>query len=158
MQEAPIALNPARVGHRYPSYTYEVSREKVREYALATGVTDPCYLADPSELPPEQVIAPPTFAACFTVSRGLRLLFEDAELGAHPRLVHGGQEYVFQRPVRVGDVLRCTPQIVDLSSRSRMELLTLQVACVEATSGEGVVTSRGTLIFFSGEDDERAAP
>jgi acyl dehydratase len=124
-----------------------VSREKVREYAQATGHSDPSYAAQEGE-----VVAPPTFAACFTVVRGGGSMFADPELGAHPALVHGSQEYELHRPVRVGDVLECTPWIADIADRGRMELLTLQIDCVDAETGEQVVTSRGTIVFFKQED------
>src|SRR5690606_24159499 len=41
-----MALNRDKVGTTYPSYTYEVSREKIREYAAALGESDPRYYAD----------------------------------------------------------------------------------------------------------------
>jgi acyl dehydratase len=143
-----VALNPDRVGHVYPSYRYEVSREKIREYAVATGVTDPVYVADPAEVPLHEVVAPPTFAACFTIGRS-RAMFADPDLGAHPNLVHGSQEYVFHRPIHGGDVLECTPRITDIADRGRMELLTYEIDCVDAATSEPVVTARTTLIFFS---------
>lgn len=150
-QGAVIALNPARVGHRYPVYTYEVSREKVREYATAAGFDDPAYTADAAEVAPEQIVVPPTFPACFTLGGRAGAVLDDPELGAHPNLVHGGQEYVFHRPLRVGDTLACTPWIADIRSRGRMELLTLRVDCVDAASGEPVLDSSGTLIFLTGD-------
>lgn len=142
-------MNPDRVGHRYAPYTYEVSREKVREYAVATGVDDPVYTADPRDVPADQIVAPPTFAACFTVGDAGGPIHDDPELGAHRNLVHGAQEYVLHRPIRVGDVLECTPWIVDINDRGRMELLTLQIDVADASDGSPVLTSRGTIIFFS---------
>ncbi|MGH3665308.1 MAG: FAS1-like dehydratase domain-containing protein [Egibacteraceae bacterium] len=141
------------MGHVYPSYRYEVSREKVREYALATGVTDPACSAETGD-----VVAPPTFAACFTVTRGGGGMFADPELGAHPNLVHGSQSYAFHRPVRVGDVLECRPRIADIQVRGRMDLLTLEIECVNADGGEPVVTSRGTIIFFNSDPPATAPP
>ncbi|MDQ3973915.1 MAG: MaoC family dehydratase N-terminal domain-containing protein [Actinomycetota bacterium] len=122
----------------------------MREYALATGGQDPVYTADPADVPPEEVVAPPTFAACFTVTRAAEVLVADTELGAHPALIHSSQEYDFHRPVRVGDVLECTPWIADIVSRTRVELLTLQVDCVDAGTKDPVVTGRGSLVFLTG--------
>jgi len=138
-----MALNPARIGHRYPAYRYEVSREKVREYARATGASE-------AQVPGEtgDAVALPTFAASFTIPRGFSWA-ADPELGAHPALVHGEQSYVFHRPVRVGDVLVCTPQIDDIRSLGRNEFLTAVVECVDEVTGEPVVTSKATIIFFS---------
>lgn len=142
-----MALNPARIGHRYPAYRYEVSREKVREYALATG-------AD-THAPGESgdAVALPTFAACFTIARGFSWA-ADPELGAHPSLVHGEQSYVFHRPVRVGDVLVCTPWIEDIRSLGRNEFLTAVVDCADEATGEPVVTSKATIIFITPAEAE----
>ena len=96
-------------------------------------------------------MAPPTFAACFTVTRSVEL-FLDPDLGAHFNLVHGSQEYEFHRPVHVGDTLICTPKIADIKAKGHMEFLTQQIDCVDAETNEPVVTSRGTIIFLgSGE-------
>lgn len=96
----------------------------------------------------DDLVAPPTFAACFTVIRGGAPLFADPDLGAHPRLVHGSQEFEWHRALRPGDVLDCTPWIADIVARGRNDFLTLQVDCVDAATGEPAVTSRGTLVFF----------
>lgn len=146
-----IALNLDRIGHTYPAYRYEVSRGKVREYAVATDVNDSRYTADDGEAAWQGLPAPPTFAACFTITRGGAALHDDEGLGAHWNLVHGAQEYEFHRPVRVGDVLDCTPRIVDITPRGRMELLVLEVLCRDAATSEPVVTSRETIIFFNRE-------
>jgi len=146
-----VALNPARIGHRYPAYRYEVSREKVREYGLATGASD-------AQIPHESgaAVALPTFAACFTIARGFSWA-ADPELGAHPALVHGEQSYVFHRPVRVGDVLICTPWIEDIRSLGRNEFLTAVVDCADETTGNPVVTSKATIIFFTPADADADA-
>lgn len=118
----------------------------MREYARATGVGGPAVDDDGGP-----TVAPPTFAACFTVGRSTAM-FSDPELGAHLNLVHGSQAYELHRPVRVGDALVCTPTIADIRTKGGMELLTLQIDCVDAGTGEPVVTSRGTIIFFSQDD------
>ena len=147
-EEGAIALNPERIGHTYPPFTYEVCREKLREYAEATGVTDPIYRADPREVALEEIVAPPTFAACVCLGR-LETLIDDPELGAHWNLVHGSQAFAFQRALRGGDVLRCTPRVADISAKGPMELLTYEVACVDATTEEPVVTAHSVIVFFA---------
>jgi hypothetical protein len=150
LEEDVIALNTDRIGHQYPTYHYEVSREKIREYAAATGVWDDLYVADPSTVPAEDIVAPPTFAACFTVGRGE--MFADPELGAHWNLVHGSQSYAYNRPIRAGDLLACTPSIVDIVDRGKMELLTFAIDCRDARTGDPVVTSTSVIIFFNSKE------
>lgn len=142
-----MALNPDRVGHVYPDYRYEVGREKVREYARATGVTDPRALADEGPL-----AVPPTFAACFTVAPVVALV-EDPELGGHPGVLHASQEYDFHRPLAVTDALRCTPRIAGLVRRGTTDFLSVAVECRDEVTGEPVVTARSRLVFT-----EPAAP
>ena len=139
-----MPLNRDRVGHRYPSYRYEVSREKVREYVLATGHGE-AYLAEEGPL-----TAPPLFAACITGTR-VAAVMADPDLGAHWNLVHGAQRYVHRRPVHVGDVLRCTPSIGAIDDLGRFERMVIRVEChdaAEAADAEPVLVSEATILFF----------
>jgi hypothetical protein len=139
-----VALNQARVGTVYPTYRYEVAREKIREYATALGETDPRYLSDGDD-----AVAPPTFAASFILSRGLMVLLSDPELGAHPALVHGSQGFRFgTRPLRPGDALDCTPRIESIAVRGRNEFLTSIVDCRFADSGELAVEAEVVIVFL----------
>jgi hypothetical protein len=139
-----MALNQDKVGETYPSYTYEVTRAKIHEYAVALGESDPRYTSDGDDC-----VAPPTFAACFTVIRGGAALFADPDLGAHPALVHGSQRYSYgDRPLRPGDVLECTPRIADISVRGSNEMLTVEIDCRFKDSGEPAVTSEGVIVFL----------
>lgn len=137
------------MGHRYPAYRYEVGAEKLREYMAATAFDEDPAAQRLAAEPPE--VAPPGFAACFTIAPGLEILFADAELGIHSSLVHTAQSFEFHRPVRRGDVLDCTPSISDIVTRGRLELLTVQIDCVEAATGAEVVTSRGTLTLLTSD-------
>jgi len=145
-----MALNQSKVGTAYPAYRYEVSREKIREYSIALGETDPRYLSDGDDC-----VAPPTFAAAFTLSRGLMALFSDPELGAHPALVHGSQAFRYgTRPVQPGDVLDCTPSIASITVRGRNEFLTTVVACRFADTGEPAVESESVIVFLGSAPQE----
>lgn len=93
------------------------------------------------------IVAPPTFAAVFTLGRGEDML-GDPQLGLHSNLVHGAQRFAFHRPLRCGSTLECTPWIVDIVDRGRLEMLTYQVDCVDVADGGGVVDATTTLILF----------
>ncbi len=142
-----MALNAARVGFRYAPYRYEVGREAVRAYARATQVADERYHDDRPAAPDHPLPVPPAFIACATGARAWTRIMDDPELGAHERLMHVGQEFDFQRPVHVGDVLVCTPTITDIKALRGVELLTLEVGCTTA-DGAPAVTSRSRLVFF----------
>lgn len=129
-----------------------MSREKIREYAFATGVADPHQTAETGD-----IVAPPGVAACFTVIKGGGAMFSDADLGLHFALVHGSQEFIYHRTVKPGDVLECTPWIADITHRGKNEFLTLQIDCVDAETSEPVVTSRGVIVFLGSAPQEETA-
>lgn len=149
-----MALNTDKVGTTYPSYTYEVSREKIREYAAALGESDPRYFSDGDDC-----VAPPTFAACFTVIKGGQAAFADPDLGVHPALVHGSQSFTWgDRPLQPGDVLECTPRIDAISARGRNEFLTIAVDCRHRDSGDLAVTASQAIVLLGSAptDDDTA--
>ena len=148
-----MALNQSKVGSTYPTYRYEVSREKIREYAVALGESDPRYHSDGDDC-----VAPPTFAASFTLTKGLMLLLGDGELGAHPALVHGSQAFRYgARPLRPGDVLECSPRITSITTRGRNEFLTTVVDCRFADSGDVAVEAETVIVFLGSAPQDDAA-
>ncbi|MEA2312411.1 MAG: hypothetical protein QOE28_2379 [Solirubrobacteraceae bacterium] len=84
---------------------YAVGREKVREYAWATGESDPRHLD--AEVARgagyADVVAPPMFAAVYCAPAiGPAIL--DPEVGIDfARMVHGAQEFTWHAPVVAGD-------------------------------------------------------
>lgn len=113
---------------------------------------DERYFADPAEVPTSDLLAPPTFATCFTI--GGRGIFDDPDLGMHWNLVHGSQEFTFARPVRGGDLLACTPWIADIVDRDRFEILTYRIDVADARTGEDVLESTATIILFKSAGEE----
>jgi len=143
-----MAVNPALVGRTYPAgEPYEVSREKIREFADAIGDANPAYRdrGAAAALGHQDVIAPPTFAIVLSFGAG-RTVIEDPELGVdYSRVVHGEQGFTYDRPIRAGDVLVATSTIRAVRSAGRNEILT--VDCTIATSdGEHVCTATNTLV------------
>lgn len=138
-----MPLNTELVGKVYPAYRYEVSREKIREYATALGESDPRYTSDG-----DACVAPPTFAACFTVIKGGMPVIGDPDLGAHFSLVHGSQKFAFGAPLKPGDVLTCTPSITSISARGANEFLGIRVEARHEASGDLAVTADETIVFL----------
>ncbi|MDH6111071.1 acyl dehydratase [Kitasatospora sp. MAP12-15] len=143
-----MPLDPSFIGRTYPpTEPYEVGREKIREFAVSIGDTNPLY-TDPEAakaLGHPDVIAPPTFP--FVLSyRAAAQAVEDPELGLDfSRVVHGDQRFVYTRPVRAGDRLTVTIVIDNIKSLAGNEVLTVRGELHEA-SGEHVVTSFMTLV------------
>ena len=139
-----MALNRDKVGTDYPAYRYEVSREKIREYASALGESDPRYFSEGDDC-----VAPPTFAACFTVIKGGQAAMSDPDLGTHFALVHGSQNFTYgDQPIRPGDVLSCTPRIDSSAPAGRTSSSPSAIDCRHEGSGELAVTASQTIVFL----------
>jgi len=107
------------VGKTYPPVTYAVGREKIKEYAFATGETNPLHL-DPDAARAaghRDVVAPPMFAVVYSAGAvGPAVL--DPEVGIDlMRMVHGGQEFVWGEPVCSGDTITTETEVKDISER-----------------------------------------
>ena len=146
-----MALNQALVGKAYPAVRYEVGREKLREFAIAVGETDPIYhdeaaarAAGHPDLP-----AVPTFAVVLSLRAG-QVVYGDPELGLdYSRVVHGEQEFVYHRPIVEGDVLHSEGRIVDAYEKeSKGSIMTFFVmeTVWRDESDAPVVTERFNLI------------
>ena len=148
-----MPLDPSFAGRRYPAGTpYEVSREKIREFADAIGDPHPAY-RDPAAaaaLGHPDVLAPPTFPTVLSL-RAVTQVVTDPALGLdYSRVVHGDERYTYRRPVRAGDVLTVTLTIETVRSVAGNDLLTL-VGEMQTVEGEPVLTTRSTLVARAAE-------
>lgn len=108
------------IGKAYPPTTYAVGREKIREYAHATGETDPlCLDVEAARAAGyADVVAPPMFAVVYGAPAIMPALF-DPEVGIDfARMVHGGQEYTWGELVVAGDEIETTATLTDVSERA----------------------------------------
>jgi acyl dehydratase len=147
-----MALNVDLVGKNYPPQTYEVGREKVREFAAAIGDDNPAYfdVAVARSLGHPDLVAPPTFAV--VVTRGPQVsVIGDPGLGLDfSRVVHGDQKFEFSRPIVAGDVLTTTASVGAAHTRAGNDFLTIRSHVVDA-SGASVVTVSATLVARAAE-------
>src|SRR5881394_2674002 len=100
-----MPLKTDAVGKTYPPLIYAVGREKVREYALAVGETNPLHLDVEAARAAgyADVVAPPMFAVVYT-SQAIWPAMADPEVGMDfARMVHGGQEFAWGPVVVAGD-------------------------------------------------------
>src|SRR4051794_4325711 len=117
-----MATSTAAIGKSYPPATYAVGREKIREFAIAVGETNPLHL-DPEAARAaghRDGVAPPMFCVVYCGAALGPALF-DPEVGidfAH--LVHGGQEFEWGPLVIAGDEITTTVEVRDISARGPM--------------------------------------
>jgi len=115
-----MAVSTDVIGKTYPATTYAVGREKIREYALAVGETDPLHLdVDAARAAGyDDVVAPPMFAVVYAMPAVAGALF-DPEVGIDfARLVHSGQEFTWGPLVIGGDEIATTASVGDVSERA----------------------------------------
>jgi acyl dehydratase len=135
------------IGKTYPPVTYAVGREKVREYALAVGESDPLYLdVDAARAAGHaDVVAPPMFAVVYSAPAVTPALF-DPDVGIDfARMVHGGQEFRWGRPVVAGDEITTTVTVKDISERAGNGFFVFESMSV-AQDGETVCVGTWTNI------------
>jgi acyl dehydratase len=142
-----VPLNAELIGKEYPALSLEVERDHVDRFAQSIG-EDGAVFRDPEAARaagyPEQ-LAPPTFVTTMQIMASA-LAAADQELGLdYSRVLHGGQEYEWRRPVHVGDRLTATPRIADISGRGPLEFLVVE-SVIKDAAGETVVIARTTLL------------
>src|SRR5882724_10441016 len=109
----------AAIGKSYPSTTYAVGREKIKEYARAVGETNPLHLDVEAARAAghTDVVAPPMFAVVYSAPSIGPALF-DPEVGINFALmVHGGQEFKWGPLVVAGDEITTALAVKDISER-----------------------------------------
>lgn len=140
-----MPIDPSAAGRAYPTQAYEVSREKIREFADAIGDPDTLY-RDPKAAAARgyvELIAPPTFAM-LPVLRGFDQLV--ADLGVtYDQVIHVNQRFVHARPIRSGDQLLTTTTLDSVRSAAGNVLLGIRCE-IAAESGEQVCTASATLL------------
>ena len=129
------------------SVTYAVGREKVREYANATGESDARCL-DPEAAERAgfaDVVAPPMFAAVYCAPAiGPAIL--DPEVGIDfARMVHGAQAFTWHEPVVAGDEITTEAAHEDTSERGGLKFFVFTTRSVNQR-GELVCEGRWTNI------------
>ncbi len=125
-------LDASFQGRAYPpSPVYEVGREKIAEFARATGATPATAPAhfDPAAaraLGHPDVVAPPTFAVIVAQRCEAQYVADPASGIDFTRVVHGEESFTHHRPIVAGDRL----------------VATLHVDRVRVAGGHGMATTR----------------
>jgi acyl dehydratase len=135
------------VGKTFPPVVYAVGREKIREYAHATGEANPVCLDTASARAAgyAAVVAPPMFAVVYSApAMGPAIL--DPEVAINfTAMVHGGQDFVWGAPVVAGDEITTTATVKDISERGGMGFYVFE-SVSENQRGETVCTATWTNI------------
>src|SRR5213593_712259 len=114
-----MPLNYSLKGKEYQPVEFAVDRDAVLQFDDAIGEENPLF-RDPGaakEAGFDEQLAPPTFVTRMQIMTSGQVVL-DRELGLdYSRVVHGEQEYVYRRPVKVGETLPATPRIAEMYAR-----------------------------------------
>ena len=117
-----MPVSTAAVGKAFPPTTYAVGREKIREYALATGETEPLHLdvAAARAAGFADLVAPPMFCVVYAAP-SIWPAVTDPEVGIdYARMVHGGQEFRWGPLVVAGDEIETRVTVASIEERAGM--------------------------------------
>ena len=137
-----MPLDPALVGHETRPETDTMSAEAVRQFADAIG-DDSAIYRDPEAARAAGfaiIPAPPTYVTRFLVP------FAEAGLDTeHAQVLHGEQEYVYERLVGVGETLVVRYRIASIRQARGTALMTIEQLC-DTPDGARAITGRAMLI------------
>ncbi|MBV9869965.1 MAG: MaoC family dehydratase N-terminal domain-containing protein [Frankiaceae bacterium] len=142
MSEDDISFNPAGVGVWQEPSTFEVTAERIAEYAAATN--DPIAAHRSGELAPPAFAIVPVFGAMGSAA------FSIAPVDLLPRLLHGEQDFHFHRPIRPGDVLTTRCKATGYEGKPTGTRGTIQIECHDR-HGQ-LVNEQYVTFFFRGYD------
>jgi acyl dehydratase len=114
-------FNDEGVGVWTDEVAFEVTRERIAEYAAATN--------DPIEAHRTGDVAPPVFAIVPVFESMLEPALEVFPIEAIPRIVHGEQDFHFHRPIRPGDRLVSRAKMIGFESLEKGTRGTILVEC-----------------------------
>jgi acyl dehydratase len=147
-----MAMNRELIGRRYAASSYEIKEEAMLKYALATNETNP-RLLDPGA--DEGLIASPVFPVVYH-AKVLGKPISDPDLNIDfRRALHGEQDMILHRPLRVGDIISTTPSIEDIRDKGTGETIAIRLRSVNQ-SDELVEETLFTL-FVRGKAKAEAA-
>ena len=116
------------IGKSFAPGLYAVGREKIREYALAVGETNPLHVdVDVArEAGYQDVVAPPMFCVVYCGVALGPAMFDPAVGIDFARLLHSAQEFKWGPLVVAGDEVTTTLSVKDISARGAMGFYTFE--------------------------------
>lgn len=142
-----MALKTDAVGKEWPGVTYQVGREKIKEYANALGIENPVHFDVEAARAAgfRDVVAPPMFAVVYSAPAMGPVMF-DPEVGMNfAAMVHGGQEFEWGEPACSGDEITTTPKCLSIEEKDGKGFYVFESVSVNQ-NGEQVVRALWTNI------------
>ncbi len=128
--DQPGPLTSDLIGRESETVVFDVERGAIRKFADAVQDQTPaCVRGD---------LAPPTFPTTFRMTIP-GVSFDLA------RVLHGAQEYQYERPLRAGDRVRCRVRVANVYRRQgSLGEMTFLILAMEGTDESGTPVFTGT--------------
>jgi acyl dehydratase len=142
-----MAVKTDAVGKTYPPSTYAVGREKIREYALAVGETNPLHLDVRAARSAgyADVVAPPMFAVVYSTPAVVMAVFDPDVAMNFAMEVHGAQEFRWGPLVIAGEEITTRASVKDIYEHDGRAFYVFETVSVNE-HGETVCTGTWTDI------------
>jgi acyl dehydratase len=142
-----MALKTDAVGKQWPATTYQVGREKIREYANVLGIENPVHfdveVARAAGF--RDVVAPPMFAVVYSSPAMAPAMFDPDVAMNFAAMVHGGQQFEWDEPACSGDEITTTARCVSIEEKDGKGFYVFETNSVNQ-DGAQVVRGTWTLI------------
>jgi acyl dehydratase len=135
-------VNESAIGKEYPAVSYEVGREKIREYANAIGAENPVHhdVEAAKAAGFRDVVAPPMFCTVYSAP-AIAPAILDPEVGINfATMVHGGQEFIWGEQVCSGDEITTSAKCTDIFQKDDKGFYVFES---ESVNQDGVEVVRG---------------
>jgi acyl dehydratase len=138
-----VPVNTKAINKTYEPTTYAIGREKIKEYALAVGETNPLHLdlKAARDAGYADLVAPPMFVVVYAMhSVGPALFDPEVEMN-FAMMVHGGQAFEWGKLVIAGDEITTVAKVKDISENDGRGYYVFEST---STNQDGEQVCRGT--------------
>ena len=135
-----MAIKTDAVGKEWPGSTYQVGREKIKEYANALGIDNPVHF-DVAAARAEgfrDVVAPPMFAVVYSSPALAPAILDPAVEMNFAAMVHGGQAFEWDEPACAGDEITTTAKCLSIEEKDGKGFYVFETVSVNQDGAEVV--------------------
>ena len=114
-----MALKTDAVGKEWPATTYQVGREKIKEYASVMGIENPVHfdVEAARDAGYRDVVAPPMFAVVYSSPAVGPAMFDPEVAMNFAQMVHGAQVFEWDEPACSGDEITTTAKCLSIEEK-----------------------------------------
>jgi acyl dehydratase len=140
---AAMAIKTDAVGKEWPATSYEVGKEKIREYATVIGLDNPVYFDREAAKAAgyRDVVAPPMFCVVYSAPALGPAMFDPEVEMNFAAMVHGSQQFEWDEPAVVGDEITTSAKCLEIFEKDGKGFYVFETNSVNQ-NGDQVV--RGT--------------